>query len=241
MHITHELFICHLFICFIFLSVLDYCNLVNSHLKSSHWPDALKSMILIFTITIRSHRDWKTQSKKETSVWFSALYFVWCLFFIVITKRKKIYNNNHKKESFEGKNLGILRLANKRSQHSTSTYLRREMKGTKNENKENKRIWQKEKNKSKKLAPMKLNTISNWGDQKVKLFSTIYFKKIKPRGGFLLFSFLFVKKNKMHDLGSDGWEGRKGEEMEAGGGEVGRDNKKYCTYNTFFHSSLSFI
>lgn len=82
------LFVIYLFV-FIFLSVLDYCNLVNSHLKSSHWPDALKSMILIFTITIRPHRDWKTQSKKETSVWFSALYFVWCLFFIVITKRKK--------------------------------------------------------------------------------------------------------------------------------------------------------
>lgn len=45
-------------------------------------------------------------------------------------KEKKIYNNNHKKESW-GKNSGILRLANKQSQHSTSTYLRREMKGTK--------------------------------------------------------------------------------------------------------------
>lgn len=76
----------------------------------------------------------------------------------------------------------------------------------------------------------------------MKLFSTIYFKKISNQGvASCFFSFLFVKKNKMHDLGSDGWEGRKGEEMEAGGGEVGRDNKKYCTYNTFFHSSLSFI
>lgn len=38
----------------------------------------------------------------------------------------------------------------------------------------------------------------------------------------------------MHDLGSDWWEERNGdgEEEEAGGG-FGRDNKKYCTYNTF--------
>lgn len=39
--------------------------------------------------------------------------------------------------------------------------------------------------------------------------------------------------------------GRKGEgqEEEAGGGTggVGRDNTKYCTYNTFSHSSVSFI
>lgn len=40
----------------------------------------------------------------------------------------------------------------------------------------------------------------------------------------------------MHDLGSDGWEERKGEEEEeeAVGGGFGRDNKKYCTYNTLF-------
>ena len=40
--------------------------------------------------------------------------------------------------------------------------------------------------------------------------------------------------------------GRRGKEEGRGGGggaggDVGRDNKKYCTYNTFFHSSLSFI
>lgn len=61
----------------------------------------------------------------------------------------------------------------------------------------------------------------------------------------MLFFFLFVKKkNKMHDLGNDGWEDRKGEgeeEEAGGGGGFGRDNKKYCTYNTVFHSSLSFI
>lgn len=48
----------------------------------------------------------------------------------------------------------------------------------------------------------------------------------------------------MHDLGNDGWEDRKGEgeeEEAGGGGGFGRDNKKYCTYNTVFHSSLSFI
>lgn len=63
---------------------------------------------------------------------------VFCTLFCLMSffhsnyKKKKIYNNNHKKESFGGKkNVGILRLANKQSQHSTSTYLRREMKGTK--------------------------------------------------------------------------------------------------------------
>lgn len=49
----------------------------------------------------------------------------------------------------------------------------------------------------------------------------------------------------MHDLGSDWWEERKGEgeeeEAGGGGGVFGRDNKKYCTYNTFVHPSYSFI
>lgn len=79
----------------------------------------------------------------------------------------------------------------------------------KNENKGNKCIWQKEK--SKKLAPMKLNTRSNRGDEKVKLFSyDLFKKKSQNKGCFLAFyPFLFVKKNKMPDLGSDGWEERK--------------------------------
>lgn len=46
----------------------------------------------------------------------------------------------------------------------------------------------------------------------------------------------------MPDLGSDGWEERKTEgDGEVAGVGVCRDNKKYCTYNTFFHFSLSFI
>lgn len=100
-----------------------------------------------------------------------------------------------------------------------------------------------EKEKSKKSAPMKLNIISNWGDEKVKLFYYNLFKKSQNKGCFLaFFSFLFVKKNKMPDLG-EWWVGGEERRREGGeaGGDVGRDNKKYCTYNTFFHSSLSFI
>lgn len=69
-----------------------------------------------------------------------------------------------------------------------------------------------ERKNQKKLAPMKLNTRSNRGDEKVKLFSYNLFKKKKSqnKGCFLAFyPFLFVKKNKMPDLGSDGWEDRK--------------------------------
>lgn len=33
----------------------------------------------------------------------------------------------------------------------------------------------------------------------------------------------------------------KGRRKKLVGGGFGRDNKKYCTYNTVFHSSLSFI
>lgn len=57
--------------------------------------------------------------------------------------------------------------------------------------------------------------------QESEAFPTIYLKKTpKTIDVLMLFSFLFVKKNKMHDLGSEGWEERKGEreEEEAGGG-----------------------
>lgn len=130
---SHRNYLSFIYLFYLFLSVLDYCNLVNSHLKSSHWPDALKSMIFIFTITIIGPIETgKPNPKKETSVWFSALYFVWCLFSIVITKRKKKYITIIiKRRVGKGKTQEILRLANKQSQHSTSTYLRREMKGTK--------------------------------------------------------------------------------------------------------------
>lgn len=80
-HTEFFLFVIYLFV-LSFLSVLDYCNLVNSHLKSSHWPDALKSMIFIFTITIIGPIETgKTQSKRKRNIFmFSALYFVQCLF-----------------------------------------------------------------------------------------------------------------------------------------------------------------
>lgn len=125
-----------LFIVF-FLSVLGYCNLVNSHLKSSHWPDALKSMIFIFFTIIGPIKTGKTQSeKKQTSECFLHFIFAQCLFFIVITKKKRekyIAIINNKKET-RG-NWEILRLANKQSQHGTSTYWRWKKKGTKNKNK----------------------------------------------------------------------------------------------------------
>lgn len=60
----------------------------------------------------------------------------------------------------------------------------------------------------------------------------------------MLFFFLFVKKKiKCMTWGTMG--GRTGKEKgrrkKLVGGGFGRDNKKYCTYNTVFHSSLSFI
>lgn len=89
----HTLFLFLIYLLYLFLSVLDYCNLVNSHLKSSHWPDALKSMIFIFTITIIGPiKTGKTQSKKKTNIcMFSALYFVWCLFFYSNYKKREKY------------------------------------------------------------------------------------------------------------------------------------------------------
>lgn len=50
-------------------------------------------------------------------------------------------------------------------------------------------------------------------------FSYNLLKKSQNKGCFLaFFSFLFVKKNKMPDLGSNGWEERRG---EGEGGEAG--------------------
>lgn len=77
---------------------------------------------------------------------------------------------------------------------------------------------------------------------KVTFFTIIYLKKSRKQR-IAFFPFLFVKKNKMPDLGNDGVGGG-GERGEGeiswwgGGGGVGRDNKKYCTYNTFIHSFL---
>lgn len=55
----------------------------------------------------------------------------------------------------------------------------------------------------------------------MELYSYHLFKKNKKQKGvfLLFFSFLFVKKNKMHDPGSDWWE----EEEEAGGWEEEED------------------
>lgn len=61
-------------------------------------------------------------------------------------------------------------------------------------------------------------------------------KKSQNKGCFLAFFLFYSLKNKikMHDLGSDWWEERNGDREEEGaGGGFGRDNKKYCTYNTF--------
>lgn len=126
-----------IYLLYLFLSVLDYCNLVNSHLKSSHWPDALKSMIFIFTITIIGPiKTGKTQSKKkQTSVCFLHFILFDVFFYSNYKKREKYIAIIIKRRLGGGGNSGILRLANKQSQHSTSTYLRRKMKGTKNKNK----------------------------------------------------------------------------------------------------------
>lgn len=89
-------------------------------------------MIFIFYNNhYRPHRDWKTQSKKRNiCMVFCTLFLFSCLFvFIVITKRKNIYNNNHKKDRFRWRFRNIT--TGKQSQHSTSTYLLQEMKGTK--------------------------------------------------------------------------------------------------------------
>lgn len=67
----HDLFIC------LFSTVLVYCNLVNSHLKSRHHPVALKSMIFIFTTSIRPMY-WKIQSK---TIMFFLFFFICFLSF----------------------------------------------------------------------------------------------------------------------------------------------------------------
>lgn len=85
----HDLFIC------LFSTVLVYCNLVNSHLKSRHHPVALKSMIFIFTTSIRPMY-WKIQSKPLCFLFFSL--YVFCLFTVI--RKKKIYNNNNRKEKY---------------------------------------------------------------------------------------------------------------------------------------------
>lgn len=69
----HDLFIC------LFSTVLVYCNLVNSHLKSRHHPVALKSKIFIFTTSIRPMY-WKIQSK--TIMFF--LFFFICFFVFLL-------------------------------------------------------------------------------------------------------------------------------------------------------------
>lgn len=104
----------------------------------------------------------------------------------------------------------------------------------KNENKENKHIWQKDN--WKKLAPMKLNTTSNWGDKKVKLFLQFIKRKKKQRMfcGFFLF-YLLKKILKCMTWGA--WEERKGEREEeeaGGGGGFGRDNKNTAHTIPFF-------
>lgn len=80
---------------------------------------------------------------KETFVWFSELYFVlMSFFFTVITKRKNTYNN-HKKGSlgesisdyYDGQTIT--------TQHKYLLTAKNER--YKNEHKENKRIWNKEK------------------------------------------------------------------------------------------------
>lgn len=90
---------------------------------------------------------------------FCTLFCLMSFFHSNYKKEKKIYNNNHKKESWEGKNSRNITTGKQTitTQHKYLLTARNER--YKNENKENKRIWQKEK--SKKLAPMKLNTISN--------------------------------------------------------------------------------
>lgn len=65
----HDLFIC------LFSTVLVYCNLVNSHLKSRHHPVALKSKIFIFTTSIRPMY-WKIQSKPLCFFFFSLYVFL---------------------------------------------------------------------------------------------------------------------------------------------------------------------
>lgn len=146
-HHTEILYLSFIYLFYLFLSVLDYCNLVNSHLKSSHWPDALKSMIFIFTITIIGPIETgKPNPKKETSVCFSALYLVWCLFFIVITKRKKYITIIIKRRVGGRKKLRNITTGKQTitTQHKYLLTARNER--YKNENKENKRIWQKKKN-----------------------------------------------------------------------------------------------
>lgn len=89
---------------------------------------------------------------------------VFCTLFCLMSffdsnyKKEKIYNNNHKKENW-GEKLRNITTGKQTitTQHKYLLTARNER--YKNENKENKRVWQKEK--SKKLAPMKLNTISN--------------------------------------------------------------------------------
>lgn len=68
---------------------------------------------------------------------------LFCLsFFIVITKRKKIYNNNHKKESWGEKTQEYYNWQTVTTQHKYLLMARKER--YKNETKQNKHIWQKE-------------------------------------------------------------------------------------------------
>lgn len=76
---------------YLFLSVLDYCNLVNSHLKSSHWPDALKSMIFIFTITIIGPIETGKPNPKKKHLYGFLNFIVFDVFFHSNYKKEKKY------------------------------------------------------------------------------------------------------------------------------------------------------
>lgn len=120
----------------------------------------------------------------------------------------------------------------KQSQHSTSTYLRQEMKSTKMKTKKISAYGRK---KIKELAPIKVNTISNRGDEKVKLFPTIY-KKIPKQSVFSsFFLFYLLKKIKCLTWGAMG--GRRGKQdgrgEEAGKG-AGRTIKNTAHTIPFF-------
>lgn len=109
-------------------------------------------MIFIFTITIIGPIETGKLNPKKETVFCTLFCLMSFFFFIVITKRKKKYitiiikrrvgEGEREREKKKLRNI----TTGKQSQHSTSTYLRREMKRYKNENKKkNKRIWQKEK------------------------------------------------------------------------------------------------
>lgn len=115
-------------------------------------------MIFIFTITIIGPIETGKPNPKKKHLYGFLHFILFDVFFHSNYKKEKIYITIIIKRRVGGKKRNIT--TGKQTittQHKYLLTARNER--YKNEKKENKRIWQKEK--SKKLVPMKLNTISN--------------------------------------------------------------------------------